>query len=120
MLNSKGRFKVINITKAGSLTVKTTFKGEGESAHHISARKILIACGTFQWSQYSHFSGIASEAALAIALNFRELPYLKTGGGGVLTPMTALGDVLIRRLEGFAGVIISSESIKSGENKKTK
>jgi len=61
-----------------------------------------------------------SEAALAIVLNFDELPYPKTGGGGVLTPMTALGDVLIRRLEGFAGVTISSESIKSGESKKTK
>jgi short subunit dehydrogenase-like uncharacterized protein len=61
-----------------------------------------------------------SEAALAIVLNFDELPYLKAGGGGVLTPATALGDVLIRRLEDFAGVTISSESIKSGENKKTK
>jgi short subunit dehydrogenase-like uncharacterized protein len=61
-----------------------------------------------------------SEAALAILLNFDELPYRKTGGGGVLTPATALGDVLIRRLEDFAGVTISSESIKSGETKKTK
>ena len=63
---------------------------------------------------------MTSEAALAIVLNFNELPYLKTGGGGVLTPVTALGDVLIRRLEDFAGVAISSESIKSGESKKTK
>lgn len=63
---------------------------------------------------------MTSEAALAIVLNFDELPYPKTGGGGVLTPMTALGDVLIRRLEYFAGVAISSESIKSGESKKTK
>lgn len=61
-----------------------------------------------------------SEAALAIVLNFNELPYWKTGGGGVLTPVTALGDVLIRRLEDFAGVTVTSESIKSGESKKTK
>jgi short subunit dehydrogenase-like uncharacterized protein len=60
------------------------------------------------------------EAALAIVLNFDELPYLKTGGGGVLTPVAALGGVLIRRLEGFAGMTISTESIKSGESKKTK
>jgi short subunit dehydrogenase-like uncharacterized protein len=60
------------------------------------------------------------EAALAIVLNFDELPYLKTGGGGILTPVTALGGVLIRRLEGFAGMTISTESIKSGESKKTK
>ena len=61
-----------------------------------------------------------SETALAILLDFDELPYLKTGGGGVLTPVTALGDVLIRRLESFAGITISSESIKPGESKKTK
>jgi len=63
---------------------------------------------------------MTSEATLAIVLNFNELPYLKTGGGGVLTLVTALGDVLIWRLEDFAGVTIPSESIKSGESKKTK
>ena len=63
---------------------------------------------------------MTSEAALAILLNFDELPYKKIGGGGVLTPATALGDVLIRRLEDFAGVTISSESIKRGETKKAK
>jgi len=97
----EGHFEVVNVTKAGSLTVKTTFKGKGEFAYYATARMV-------------------SEAALAIVLNFNELPYWKTGGGGVLTPMTALGDVLIRRLEDFAGVTITSESIKSGENKKTK
>jgi len=91
----------VNITKAGSLTVKTTFKGEGEFAYYATAR-------------------MTSEAALAIVLNFDELPYLTIGGGGVLTPMTALGDVLIRRLEDFAGVTISNTSIKSRESKKTK
>jgi len=38
---------------------------------------------------------MTSEAALVIVLNFDELPYLETGGGLVLTPVTALGDVLI-------------------------
>ena len=63
---------------------------------------------------------MTSEAALAILLNIDELPYRRTGGGGVLTPATALGDVLIRRLEDFAGVTISSESIRRGETQKTK
>jgi len=40
--NSKGRFEVVNVTNAGSLTVKTTFKGEGEFAYHATARKILV------------------------------------------------------------------------------
>jgi short subunit dehydrogenase-like uncharacterized protein len=39
-----------------------------------------------------------SESALAIALEKDALPYL-AHQGGVLTPMSALGDVLIRRLE---------------------
>lgn len=63
---------------------------------------------------------MTSEAALAILLSFDQLPYWKTGGGGVLTPAAALGDVLIRRLEDFAMVTISSESMRTGENKKTK
>lgn len=63
---------------------------------------------------------MTGEAALAIVLQFDELPYPKTGGGGILTPVTALGDVLIRRLEDFAGMTVSSESIKPGESKKTK
>lgn len=41
-LNSKGHFEVVNITKAGSLTVKTTFKGEGEFEYYATASKILI------------------------------------------------------------------------------
>ena len=63
---------------------------------------------------------MVSEAALAILLNFNQLPYRRIGGGGVLTPATALGDILIRRLEDFVGVSISSENIKNGETKKTK
>lgn len=63
---------------------------------------------------------MTGEAALAIVLDFHELPYLKTGGGGVLTPVTALGDVLIRRLEEFAGVSVSSERIRPCENKNTR
>lgn len=98
--SDKGHFEVVNITKAGSLTVKTTFRGEGEFAYYATARMV-------------------SEAALAILLNFGELPYRRTGGGGVLTPATALGDILIRRLEDFVGVSISSENIKNGETKKT-
>ncbi|KAF9784330.1 Saccharopine dehydrogenase-domain-containing protein [Thelephora terrestris] len=99
--SDKGHFEVVNITKAGPLTVKTTVRGEGEFAYYATAR-------------------MTSEAALAILLQFNELPYRKTGGGGVLTPAAALGDVLIRRLEDFAGVTISSESIKTGETKKTR
>lgn len=41
------------------------------------------------------------ESALALAMDGGELP----GGGGVLTPATALGDVLTRRLRA-AGVTI--------------
>lgn len=42
MLSSEGHFEVVNIAKAGSLTVKTTFRGEGEFAYYATARKILV------------------------------------------------------------------------------
>jgi len=41
-LDSEGHFEVVNVTKAGSLTVKTTFKGEGEFAYYATAREAFV------------------------------------------------------------------------------
>jgi short subunit dehydrogenase-like uncharacterized protein len=51
-----------------------------------------------------------SECALALALDGAILP--ETGkGGGILTPMTAFGDVLIERLRGSKLIDIESELV---------
>jgi short subunit dehydrogenase-like uncharacterized protein len=39
-----------------------------------------------------------AESALSIVLSFKDLPYLGRRGG-VLTPTSALGDVLVERLK---------------------
>lgn len=46
------------------------------------------------------------------------LPLLARRGGGILTPMTAFGDVLIRRLEGTGHFEFSSSVIEGGDTKK--
>lgn len=58
-----------------------------------------------------------AEAALSLVLNFDELPYQAVGGAGVLTTMTAMGDVLINRLRNYGEFTIESE-IVSNESRK--
>ena len=58
-----------------------------------------------------------SEAALALALDFNKLPYKQVGGAGVLTPMAALGDVYIERLEKYYGLRVESEVVSGGGGK---
>jgi short subunit dehydrogenase-like uncharacterized protein len=53
---------------------------------------------------------MVSESALAIALEKDALPYL-AHQGGVLTPMSALGDVLIRRLKRSGRYLFQSDIV---------
>jgi short subunit dehydrogenase-like uncharacterized protein len=55
-------------------------------------------CSFHDDADYCHDPVEIAECALAIALEKHSLPKLGQKGG-VLTPMSALGDVLIRRLE---------------------
>ena len=59
-----------------------------------------------------------SEAGLALALDFNKLPYRQIGGAGVLTPMTALGDVYIERLKQYYGLQVESEVVSGKEDRK--
>ena len=59
-----------------------------------------------------------SEAGLALALDFNKLPYKQIGGAGVLSPMAALGDVYIERLEKYYGLKVESEVISGDEGRK--
>ena len=57
-----------------------------------------------------------SECALALALDGAILPQ----SGGVLTPMTAFGDVLIERLRKSKCIDIESELLVGTEPRKTR
>ena len=61
-----------------------------------------------------------TECALAIFLNRNELPSMGKEGG-VLTPTTAFGDVLVRRLEETGKFEFHSEVVLDAEeNRKTR
>jgi len=91
--------KVTNISSSCSAKIKTVIKAEGEPGYFGAAR-------------------IISEAGLALALDFNKLPYKQSGGGGVLTPMAALGDVYIERMEKYYGLQVQSEVVSSDEERK--
>lgn len=55
-----------------------------------------------------------SEAALSILLNYTELTPL-AHEGGILTPASALGDVIVKRLEKSGKFRFESEIIVGGE-----
>lgn len=46
----------MNITRAGSLTVKTTFKGEGEFAYYATARKTFVYVYVLDYSTAALFT----------------------------------------------------------------
>ena len=62
-----------------------------------------------------------SESALAILLNYDELPEVAKEGG-LLTPASALGDVLVKRLESSGKITFESEVIlgPGDESRKTR
>lgn len=95
----EGFFEVTNISCSGSSKIKTTIRAEGEPGYFGTARMI-------------------SEAGLALALDFNKLPYKQIGGAGVLTPMTALGDVYIERMKKYYGLQVESEVVSCNEGRK--
>ncbi|KDQ56275.1 hypothetical protein JAAARDRAFT_59177 [Jaapia argillacea MUCL 33604] len=95
----KGFLKATNITSsiptstAPRTHVKTVIKGRGDPGYLLTSMMI-------------------SECALALALEQDALPRRE---GGVLTPVTALGDVLVKRLKDTGRFEFESEVLKSGE-----
>ena len=62
---------------------------------------------------------MVSESALALLLNYDTLPSLGRKGG-VLTSMSAMGDVLIERLKDTGRFKFESVVLEKGEGKKTR
>jgi len=101
-----GYFEFTNITSSTStptkpaVHVRTVVQGQGEAGYYLSAFMV-------------------TECALALLLSRHELPSLGREGG-VLTPTTALGDVLVRRLEETGKFNFHSEVVLNGESRKSR
>ncbi|KIJ10106.1 hypothetical protein PAXINDRAFT_86556, partial [Paxillus involutus ATCC 200175] len=93
----KGALNITNITtstpnaQGRTTNVRTIFRGKGEPGYLLTS--IIIV-----------------ECALSLVLNADALPAFSKRGG-VLTPMTAFGDVLIERLKACGRISIESEVI---------
>lgn len=77
-------------------TVETNIKGRGDPGYTLTASTYLSAY-LFFCSSNCLSAVMISEAALALFLDKARLPAISRDGG-VLTPVTGLGDVLIERL----------------------
>ncbi|KAG2366662.1 NAD(P)-binding protein [Suillus spraguei] len=101
-----GSLKITNITTSSpnsqgeKIVVRSIFKGRGDPGYFLSS--IMI-----------------SECALALVLDGATLPHISSGGG-ILTPMTAFGDVLIERLRRSGHIDIESELLVGTESRKTR
>jgi len=93
----KGFFKVTNITASTSsppVQVKTVIKGRGDPGYSSTAVMIAESALCFLLPLVSESRNVIDNKKD----NLHALPPLAKKGG-ILTPMTAFGDVLIRRLE---------------------
>ncbi|KAL4261168.1 Saccharopine dehydrogenase-like oxidoreductase [Pleurotus pulmonarius] len=106
----KGYLEVTNVTVASSsptgssdaspakrkpIVVKSRIRGHGDPGYYLT-------------------SVMAAESALCIVFSYASLPPLARGGG-VLTPVTAFGDVLIERLTGCGLFEFTSEVLQGGD-----
>ncbi|KAJ3573700.1 hypothetical protein NP233_g2257 [Leucocoprinus birnbaumii] len=98
-----------NISKSTSqppVCVKSVMKGRGDPGYLLTA--IMISESALSLVIPFNAKESAPEAARA------ELPLLSRRGGGIFTPMTAFGDVLIKRLEAtdrfeFSSTVVSED-----------
>ncbi|KAK0459235.1 Saccharopine dehydrogenase-domain-containing protein [Desarmillaria tabescens] len=94
-----GGLEVVNITRSGSSYAKTTFKGHGDPGYLLSCVMVV-------------------EAALCLLHPETIRPFARRGG--VLTPASAMGDVLAERLNATGHIEIESVILKDGQdNRKT-
>ncbi|KAF4590494.1 hypothetical protein EYR38_009795 [Pleurotus pulmonarius] len=105
----KGYLEVTNVTVASPSTlssetspakhdpivVKSRIRGHGDPGYYLTS--VMVA-----------------ESALSIVFSYASLPPLAQGGG-VLTPVTAFGDVLIERLTGCGLFEFTSEVLQGGD-----
>ena len=118
----KGFFKVINITSSVPTDtiprthVKTVMTGQGDPGYLATSGRSSYTLSHLDFLPILFlFLVMISESALGLLLNQKSLPALARKGG-VLTPMTGLGDVLIERLRKTGRFEFTSEVI-TGERR---
>ena len=87
-----------------------------------SYRRVSICCIDFYHKEHIRFAHtllavLIAECALSLVLEADHLPAFAKRGG-VLTPMTAFGDVLIERLRASGRMTIESEVILADADRK--
>ncbi|KAJ7799990.1 Saccharopine dehydrogenase-domain-containing protein [Mycena olivaceomarginata] len=98
--------------KLTNLTTAVTSSGNAP----LQAKTVLVGKGD---PGYKLTSALISEAALSLALTPRDALPAIGRRGGVLTPSTALGDVLVDRLAASGRVTFESSVVRAREGKKT-
>jgi hypothetical protein len=119
-----GRFTVTNITSSVPTDaiprthVKTVMRGKGDPGYLGSAGScfhyLFISCSST--ILFHPAKVMISESALALVCSHDKLPNLARKGG-VLTPMSALGDVLIERLQSTGRFEFTSEIVVPSHGK---
>lgn len=124
-IKKNGFLEVTNVTTSVAtsskppVNVRTVLRGQGDAGYY------LTACTYYPYTTSTRlmcrfFLVMVTECALALLLSRHELPALGREGG-VLTPTTAFGDVLVRRLEETGKFTIHSEVVlDSDESRKTR
>ncbi|KAI0076364.1 NAD(P)-binding protein [Panus rudis PR-1116 ss-1] len=111
-VQKRGYLELTNITTSSdhpAKNIRTIIKGRGDPGYSLTA--VMI-----------------SEAALSLLLDNSELPAFSDtwrknseyGVGGILTPVTALGEVLVRRLEKTGRMTFSTEVVDERESESRK
>jgi hypothetical protein len=78
--------------------VRSIIRGRGDPAYFLTSSMLLSCLHPLLCRTHKRLTVMISECALALVLEKDALPPL-AHRGGVLTPMSGLGDVLLRRLE---------------------
>ncbi|KAF7325310.1 Sacchrp-dh-NADP domain-containing protein [Mycena venus] len=125
-VRNNGFLKVTNLTtavpspdRAAPLQAKTVLVGQGDPGYKLTSG--MCICSAFIPLLTTAHKVLISEAGLSLALNPRDALPAIGRRGGVLTPATALGDVLVDRLATSGRVTFESKivSARPQEGKKT-
>ncbi|KAI0629479.1 Saccharopine dehydrogenase-domain-containing protein [Trametes polyzona] len=126
----KGFLKLTNYTVAAAtpqLWARTTIYGEGDPGYRLTACEFprsldrppdgegrVYLRTPFVTADRFLCVGMVSESALALLLDDASLP-VSARLGGILTPASAFGDVIVRRLEATGKVRFESEVVRDIE-----